>query len=386
MKVDENTVAAWMAEWDGMGWHRSGTGGDDASLHWLTAHAQCAGHASSLHEIAFTRRVSLRTAEFVVGNERFEGLPLFDAPGSDPNGVIGRLVPLGEDGVIGYTELRPDAATTGGDPFAGVRASTKHAAIIVATQSGDGGLAPLNAPHYGQPYGPPVLQVAGRHAPMLGALARRGLPARLEAVVALEPATTSNLAVSLCAPSPGESALWVVTPRTSWYESTAERGGGLATWLALLHCPRLATAASRPALLLATAGHEIGHLGIRHYLRALPAGSMPRLALHLGANLGASDPPMLSLRASQPAHALSMHEALLAAGYPAEALRIEGIETAVGEARDLLASGIDVVSLVGENRMFHAPGDRWPTAMSLPRVTAVVNAVRAWVVSERSRT
>lgn len=391
MQVDSDLVARWLSQWDAIGWHRTGTPGDRRALEWLSAELREIGLPAQRDSLGLERRTDTCCVLGIRdGGMKFLGSSLFDAPTTPPGGIHGRLVPIEQDGEIGFTELRPDAATTGGEPFAQIRARSRHSAIVVATRSGDGELAPLNAPAYRSPYGPPVIQVAGRHMEALMHLALHAAHATVEIQVTSVSTFSWNLVSKFSGSNESLSPVLVITPRTSWYESVAERGGGLAAWLALGIAGTQSGQGSaghgflRNVELLATTGHEIGHLGIRHHLsERLSVADTPRphVAIHLGANLGAQSPQGLNLRATQPSHALTMQAALIAAGYPPEHIHIRPIESAVGEARDLIANGIDTLSLVGENLLFHAPGDRWPGAVSLERTTAVAQAVVAWTLN-----
>lgn len=382
--MDIAEAARLLAEWDRMGWHRTGTAGDAESLAWLHAAARGLDLQVEHQPVLLQRRTDLK-AYVECDGRRLEGMSLFDAPGTAAP-VEGQLACLGEagdaDGKIGLVTLRPDAATIEGAPFAATRRGTSSGALIACCLSGDGELAPLNALSFLQPYGPPTLQLAQRHGPTLETWARQRATVRVVIDVEHRPAVSSNLVVRGGAPAGDRPTLLVMTPRTCWHESTSERGGGLLAWLQVLAgLPSPGSDVSRRSLqtvLLATTGHEIGHLGIRTWLGGLSATERPALALHLGANLGAV-PDMLTLRGDRPTDVEAMLQALLKAGYPGESIRIEPISSCVGEARDLVAAGIPTISLVGESRLFHSQGDRWPHAVKLPHALAVAQAVGTWV-------
>lgn len=382
--MDTAEAARLLAEWDRMGWHRTGTAGDAASLAWLDA----AVHGLGLHAAHQPVPLQCRTdVQAYAESEgvRLDGMSLFDAPGT-AGPVDGGLTRLdeatGADARIGLVTIRPDAATIEGAPFAALRRGVACDALVACCLSGDGELAPINALEFMQPYGPPTLQLARQHAPVLEAWERKRQRVRVVIDVAHRPAVSANLIVRSGAPTTDGPALLVMTPRTSWHESTSERGGGLLAWLQVLaDLPSVGIdmpGPKRQTVLLATTGHEIGHLGVRTFLGSLAAAEKPALALHLGANLGAL-PDTLTLRGDRPADVESMLRALVEAGYPPESIRVAPIESCVGEARDLVGAGIATVSLVGENSLFHSRGDRWPQAVQLARAVAVARAVGAWV-------
>jgi hypothetical protein len=129
-----------------------------------------------------------------------------------------------------------------------------------------------------------VLQVAGHEAATLLALAVRGAPARLIATGQREPGQSHNVQATLAGADP---SLLLLTPRTSWWTSTAERAGGIFAWLAALEALATMPTRRRAVVALATCGHELGHFGARHAFADEPAlASGSALVVHLGASLG----------------------------------------------------------------------------------------------------
>ena len=66
-----------------------------------------------------------------------------------------------------------------------------------------------------------------------------------------------------------------MTPRSSWWQSTAERGGGLVAWLETLRA-LLAAPPARPVIFTANSGHELGHLGLDDFV------AQPVACMHVG--------------------------------------------------------------------------------------------------------
>jgi hypothetical protein len=86
-----------------------------------------------------------------------------------------------------------------------------------------------------------------------------------------------------------EKTLILSTPRSGWFTCAAERGSGLAVWLALAHW--LARADHGVNLeLLATSGHEYVYAGGELYLEHMaPPAASTRMWVHIGASLAARD-------------------------------------------------------------------------------------------------
>jgi hypothetical protein len=317
----------------------------------------------------------------VVAGRDIAGLPLFDGGTTDSGGVVGTLGPLGSTARIGFAEMHPREASLPGNAFAVARRQSRHAAIIVAPRTRPDSLAPLNAHDTDAPFGPPVLQVAGHEAEALRALADRGAPARVVVQARASAGRSANVRADL----PGETPpLLLLTPRTSWWTSVAERAGGIFCWLEALRA--LAAAPRQHAVVaLATCCHELGHIGAHRAFAAEPGlvRDAP-LTLHLGANLGCAEAPALTVRSNVEGLADRMAAMLAAAGYPREAIDAVTGGKANGEAHELETRGARYLSLIGDNPWFHAPEDRWPGCIDVKRVEAIAAAVRD-VIVERVR-
>jgi len=414
MKFSPSWAAQRVSAFEASGVHRASTPGDYASGEWLSLEAREAGARVSRMSVSLPRTV-VEEACIELADTRIDGLPMFDSPPAAR--IEGRFGPCGEDCEIGYLELAPNAASIKGMSFETLRRESKHAAIVVATRVAGESLAPINAQYYHAPFGPVVLLVAGMHHGLLAQLASSkdrvaltsrhhrdaaesfNVVARVSAAP-LRPAPLPDPRITSGAPplSPtagerntasrdpqsGEHALVVLTPRTGWWESTAERGGGLVAWLAALHTAsalREQQQLRREVHAFATCGHELGHVGLHHLLkeeaRLLQASVQ---WLHLGANLGCASNAALIVRASEPADAEHMRALLGSEGYPTESIRVDPISTASGEARDVMEHGGMVLSMIGSNAHFHAASDRWPSNVNAARVAAISRAVSRWLV------
>jgi len=327
-------IAEWMAQYNTLGEPRTGGPDDARAAAWLR---DAAGADAKLH-VWPLQRIVARQCWVELDGARIAAEPLFDAP---PllGPVSGALGAFGSDCAIGWERVHPGGASLPGQSIAQRRAACLHAAIILAT--GEAGIAPLNAPRFPETFGPPVVQVAGDAAPRLEAAQR----ARLLSDYTREAAESANVTASI-ADAPD---VLVLTPRTSWFTCTAERGGGIGIWLDLLR--RRAA-----AHFLATGGHELGHLGLKQAMaRGLPKA---RLTLHLGANLGCAGDPRLAIRSHDAALAERLAAALAGAGYPADAITANPPGPVGGEAHELAHAGLPFLSMIGSNPHFHDRADR----------------------------
>jgi len=105
------------------------------------------------------------------------------------------------------------------------------------------GLGLLNADHFRQPYGAPAIQLSSAARDTVLAAAAQRTPARLVATSRRTTARARNIVVTISGADRAKPPVVVMTPRSSWWQSTAERGGGLVCWLeslrALLAAPPL---------------------------------------------------------------------------------------------------------------------------------------------------
>jgi hypothetical protein len=382
MKYTASHAAQLVSAFDVSGIHRVGTAGDFASGEWLAREAGASGAAVSRMPVSVNR--TLVDAAFVeIAGQRIDGLPMFDSPPSGADGIAGALSMEGAEGLVGYLELPPNSASIKHMRFETIRRATRHRALIVATRVTGESLAPINAQYFDAPFGPPVILVAGSHHARLATHAQSQAPAKVVSVHRREATQSYNVAAHVEATTAGGAPFVVLTPRTGWWESTAERAGGLVGWLAAIDA---ATALSAQGKLrsavhaFATCGHELGHLGLTALLAREPAlvhSAQPWL--HLGANLGCMSDLTLFLRASDPASSERMRDLLCAEGYPAEHIRAEPISKVSGEGRDLTDHGGKVLSMAGANAHFHAASDRWPGNVNAEGTAAIARAVGRYV-------
>jgi hypothetical protein len=385
MTEAETRAARWLQAWDAQGTHRTGTAGDAAGAEWLAAEARALGADVTVEDFALDRLDPVECF-LEIGGERVErigGVPVFDAPATEPEGIAGRL---GDD--IAVAELTPRAVYNGA--FQRLRRAGGHAdihrALVVVCQGDAPGLGLINAEDFRAPYGAPAIHVSSEAREAVFAALERGAPARLVSYSRRTAARAANVVATLPGRDSAKPPLVVMTPRSSWWQSTAERGGGLVCWLeslcALLAEPTLKSLA-RDAVFTANSGHELGHLGLDDFVARRPGWDKPGGAtwLHYGANLGAFG-SWLALVSNDEALRRVGLTALAGAGQPPDDIPWPASPPS-GETRDIHKSGGRYLTLVGTNRLFHLPQDRWPDAVAVPAVarTAAASAQIAHALS-----
>ena len=284
-------IASDIRGWDAIRDHRTGTEGDAATAAWLASLVGAAGVEPHIDAFPFARRVPHECSVAVAGpaGRTAAGLPLFDGGLTDAAGLTAPLTGLtdGSGGIaVARYESSGGAAT---EALLRARESDRHAAIVAVAEGRhvEPGLAPINADAYGAPFGPPVLQVGSEHAAWLDAAAARGARARLTAHMSIEQTVARNVQARIAGAQPGLAPLVIMTPISAWWTCTAERAGGVAAWLACLR-RFAAEPPDRDVIFAANTGHELGHVGLDHYLRANPdLGAGAHAWIHLGANFAA---------------------------------------------------------------------------------------------------
>jgi len=373
----ESRAAGWLQAWDAAGVHRTGTAGDAAGAAWLAQAAASLGAAATVETFALDR-IDPIAAYLEVDGTRFEGVPVFDAPSTGPGRITGVLGTVGSDATIGVAELSPHAVYSG--EYRALRNDSAHAGLVIVCQGAQPGLALLNAEQFSHPYGVPAIHLASEtREAVLSAIANRAT-ARLVVHYQRTAARASNVVVTIGGQDPSRPSLVVMTPRSSWWQSTAERGGGLVCWLESLR----AVIAGQPAcdvVFTANSGHELGHIGLDDFIARRPGWDQPggALWLHYGANLGASG-GTLTLLSNDEALRAQATQALTQAGQPPDPLG-SGTQTPSGETRDIHRAGGRYVTLVGSNKLFHLPQDRWPHAVDVPAIARIATGAASLVTA-----
>ena len=360
--------------WDAISDHRTGTKGDALTARWIDGELRQLGLDPVIDQFDFQRRV-LHECYVACADKRADGVPLFDGGYTDAAGLHAPLSNLGRTSDIGLTPFGPGPWHPGTRDLEQARRDDMHQAIV-AVAAGDlvrPGLALLNADDYAAPYGPPVLQVATEHRQWLEAARDAAEPVQLVAHVTLEHTQASNVQARISGADTSLPPLVVMTPRSAWWTCTSERGGGISLWL---ECARhfAANRPDRTVIFTANTGHELGHVGLQRYLDSVPElASQAHAWVHLGANFAATGSDLRFQASTQ--ELMSEGLAALTAGGIDEYTVTPPGEQPMGEARNIYDGGGHYVSLLGNNKLFHHPEDRWPEAVDLDRTLALNRAM-----------
>jgi hypothetical protein len=158
-----------------------------------------------------------------------------------------------------------------------------------------------------------------------------------------------------------------MTPKSGWFTCAAERGGGIATWLALAEVVA-AEQPRRTVHFLASSGHELHHLGLTAYLHQRSTLAKGAAAwLHLGASIGARYPMARMGASDETLHAVA--RTALEARACGEVEAFEPGNPGGGEARDIAERDGRYVTFLGGHRYFHSPQDTVDMAVDTANIS-----------------
>ncbi|HEX5454253.1 MAG TPA: hypothetical protein VFX06_10710 [Stellaceae bacterium] len=366
---DIERAAFWLAAWDAQGLHRTGGDGDRAGAEWLAGEARALGAEVEIEPFALDRLDPV-AAFLELGGERIEGVPVFDAPATGADGVTGRL-----GGEIAVAELSPRAVYSG--EFEALRRAGQASGLVVVCAGDNPGLGLLNAEQFRTPYGSPAIHVSSEARDRVMAALAAGAPGRLVSESRRSRAEACNIIARIAGPADGAGGapLVVMTPRSSWWQSTAERGGGIVCWLESLRA-LIARPPRRPVVFTANSGHELGHLGLDEFIARRPGWDGPPAEdgatwVHYGANIGAAGGTLSLVSPVEELRTLAAAE-LTHAGQAYTAAPATLVPS--GETRDIHKAGGHYLTLVGTNPLFHLPQDRWPGSVDLAAIVRIAAA------------
>ncbi len=283
-------AVAWLTAWDSQGAHRTGTPGDEAGAHWL-AHEVGGLGVEVTTEVFELERLDPVDCYLELDGERIAAVPAFDAPATDVNGVTGTLSLSDHDEAILVAKLAPQSVYTG--EYERRRRDAAYRALVIISGGARPGMELLNAERFRNPHGAPTIHVSSEASEIVLAGAARAALTRVVAESRYVPASACNVVIAIPGSRRSSSPVVVMTPRSSWWPSTAERGGGLVCWLESLRALVAAPPASN-VIFTANSGHELGHLGLDDFITRRPGWEHPiseggATWVHFGANIGAAD-------------------------------------------------------------------------------------------------
>ncbi|MEM7142093.1 MAG: hypothetical protein AAF548_13785 [Actinomycetota bacterium] len=345
--------------YSGLGVHRTGTATQATTADWLADELRARGGDVDLQPVPFERYVADWSVR--IDGDEVEALPLFyEAVGA-----------ASSDDPVRWPAFSPPSSGPMGE--SGALADAEPGSVVVAATRNLLGLLAVSNRHPALGSGQHVLQVAGHHGEALasGATVEASIDARLE------PATCPNVVATFGDVDAADHLTILTTPISGWFRCAGERATGVA--VALHVAERLAE--HGPLLFLGATGHELGAFGAA----AMHNDWSDRVhtLLHVGANVGCDWEAADGL--SPPDHSFMSARAILDDDRrdgvtDAFATIGAGVDTPgrdrskwFGEAAEWLDAP-QVLSYLGQNPWFHAPGDLPGASCSAARTEAVATA------------
>ena len=348
---------------ESLGIHRTGGPADDQTSKWLVDELAAAGVGSQIERFHFPR-VEYRGASITVAGERIEGVPLYDAGFTDYGGIDCELCEDTDTDIFGKIVIATSAERglpgwTDGAISDRIEELANQGAVGLVIPHGDrdGQIVLRNAHRIDHPHVLPVLQIAPRDSRSLKSAIVIGGEGVLEVDGERLRSNATNLVATIEGSDSQATPIGIVTPKSGWYTCAAERGGGIAIFLALAESLAALRTPTRTIHLLASSGHELDFAGIRAYARVHRDHITGAAAwLHLGASIGAREVPRAATATSDDALHQLTEAAVAAADVERTDVRDPGPARG-GEALIISELNTRYVSFLGGHAYFHSPGD-----------------------------
>lgn len=282
--------------------HRSGSEGNRAFVDYLDRHFQTLGYSTERQAFAVPNHNKLATELVLADGKRLPALrqPPLHADIEPAAGLRlrywafqpGNRAPAlaADEGLLidlpawRYTNYRSYPIRHLLPVLKAMQPRPKAVLLITAGETGEAQLLNVR----GDELDIPVFVLGSKYAPDIREAVARGesitLPASSQANS--EPLEAENLVAAF--PREGKPELLISTPISAWGPALGERGGGIATFLALADWARAALP-DYSLRFVATSGHELINRGSHYFMSSelAPAPKNVALWLHLGANLAA---------------------------------------------------------------------------------------------------
>jgi hypothetical protein len=346
--LDTDRLMADITRYETFGIHRYGLESADATLDWIASELTLAGLRVTQQRFQMDRQYVLKSGTLRIGSRLIDVVPQWWPP-EEPTSfdLSAPIAPTG----LARLSLPYDRGAYLNDSHRARLAEAfaqKPKAVLLDIAHPSGEIFTYNVDQASKPWPVPVLLVAPKDTALLQA----GTSATVSVRAAYRQDVMGRNVVARLDRGRGR---WLVisTPVTSWFTSTCERGPGIAGFLAMA---RLAKArfTAHDLIFVATAGHEIGHGGMEHFMRegAPPANATAAWA-HFGSSLACRDPIVRAINSSASlAAVVERHFAGI------EGMRLVADKAAIGELREVYAAGYaNFFGMASSHKFFHTPAD-----------------------------
>jgi hypothetical protein len=382
--ISGDQLFADVKRYESFGLHRYGSPGAAAALDWIAVELAQARWSVTSQPFTMGRQYELESGSLTVDGRRLEVVPHWWIPGTQASFSLTAPIIVSGDASGGFVRLTL--------PFdRGAYLNNSHrdklqaafarrpAAVLLSIDHPSGEIFTYNVDQASAPWPVPVILVAPKDAPALDAAGRAGARVTVEIKGRYQYGVRGRNVVGRLDRGKGR---WIVvsTPVTSWFTSACERGPGIAGFLAVarLAAERLPNV---DLVFVATAGHEIGHGGMEHFMReGAPAAAATLAWAHFGSSLACRDTVVKVINSSS-----SMSSLVDRRFAGIEGRRLTGEKAAIGELREVYGAGYaNFFGMAAAHKAFHTPEDSASftgPALLAPMVRAYLGALEEIVAS-----
>lgn len=277
-----------------LGNHRTATDVDIKTTYWIARQLRGVGFQLKIQPFSL-RQFFVRQTRLIVAGKQVRSFPMWPPRATGPNGIRAPLAAFNKGtpanslrGRIAVVKFPFDAraAVFNGSVHSELIAAAARAgalAVVAITEGPTGELIALNSTAEASASPVPVVLSRPRDEAVFAQAIEQGTEAHLLVDGTNDPkAEAKNVVGKL---ERGRDWIVISTPQSGWFRCAAERGPGIALFLALA---RWASKRQSPTsfLFVSTSGHELGGLGMKSFLNtyAPPPGQV-LCWLHLGAGI-----------------------------------------------------------------------------------------------------
>ncbi len=372
----KNRITRIIKDYDNQGIHRTGMKVDTISADWLVGEIRKIGLFPELEKFPINR-IDIKKCSLKIKNRIIDGIPLFDCTLRDKVYVKGKLGSIRNKNTIGIIQANNNTKKE----LNKIRRREDHLGLVVATEGGTQGLSLINAENFLEPFGPSTLQISSEYWPWLNSNLGN------EAFLTIKTKKTKTNAFNIIARLKGRyrslNPIVIMTPRSGWWNCASERAGGVAILLEIMYNFYNNTP-NRDIIFLLTSGHELGHLGLYHYLKKnLDLIKNASCWIHLGANLSSISQldknneliPNLMIQSSN-INIESIALELFKRFQIVPKWIIPPERRPWGEAKNIYDKGGQYFSIIDTyNKYFHHPHDRLINAVDIEKTVNIARAL-----------
>ena len=366
------------------GMHRSGSKIDKRTALILKRHLRQAGLKVSLEPFTFKRPISrgamLSMKVDKINSRMMPGMPLLNSRPTGGN-IRGLLGFVGEDGKIPVIHIYVTPGSANAKlravslkRFKDAVASGRYPAVIGVTQGGYAGLVPLMI-DLKKHYKTPAVLLSSALGNFVEIYAEINNPITFRTQIRYETAKAYNIIATVPGRDPKLKPLIVVTARSAWWYAAAERGTGVAAWLAV--AKQIASIhPKRTVVFVSTTGQEYYLLGLKRFIKEHPSLANNAYGwIYIGANVGTKPSPHYIIQGSTRKIRRLVNRAFEDNGL----VRIRWVDASPVLVRPLSnffgKSNQSVIIAATNNRCVRMTCDKWPSAVNIEATLSFAKAL-----------